>query len=152
MTEILARDIMTTDIVTLGAEQTVTEAAKILSEHRISGAPVVDDEGNLLGIVSEGDLIIQDVKLHFPHYIQFLDSYIYVGSLAKFEATLKKAVAAKVKEIMTPDVTTTTPDASIQDVATLMVRQDIHLLPIMEDSRLVGVVSKGDIVRSLGRD
>lgn len=152
MTEILARDIMTKDIVTLGADQTVTEAAKILSEHRISGAPVVDDEGNLLGIVSESDLIIQDVKLHFPHYIQFLDSYIYVGSLAKFEATLKKAVAAKVKEIMTPDVTTTTPDASIQDVATLMVRQDIHLLPIMKDSRLVGVVSKGDIVRSLGRD
>ncbi|MDP1809646.1 MAG: CBS domain-containing protein [Actinomycetota bacterium] len=152
MTEILARDIMTTEIVTLGPEQTVTEAAKILSEHHISGAPVLDNGGNLLGIVSENDLIIQDVKLHFPHYIQFLDSYIYLGSLAKFESTLKKAVAAKVKEIMTPDVTTTVPEASIEDVATLMVRQNVHLLPIMKDSHLVGVVSKGDIVRSLGRD
>ena len=152
MTEILARDIMTTEVVTLAPDQTVTEAAKILSEHHISGAPVLDNGGKLLGIVSESDLIIQDVKLHFPHYIQFLDSYIYVGSLAKFEATLKKAVAAKVKEIMTPAVTTTTPEASIEDVATLMVRQNVHLLPIMKDSQLVGVVSKGDIVRSLGRD
>jgi len=152
MAEILARDVMTTKVVTLAPEQTVTEAAKVLSENRIGGAPVLDNEGNLLGIVSENDLIIQDVKLHFPHYIQFLDSYIYLGSLAKFESTLKKAVATKVSEIMTPEVATTVPEASIEDVATLMVRQNVNLLPIMKGSVLVGVVSKGDIVRSLGRD
>lgn len=152
MADILARDIMTREVVTLSPEQAVTDAAKTLSKKRISGAPVLDDAGNILGIVSESDLIIQDVKLHFPHYIQFLDSYIYLSSLAKFETTLKKAVAAKVKDIMTAEVDTTTPEATVQDVATLMVRNSVSLIPVVENSRLVGVVSKGDIVRSLGRD
>ncbi len=149
---ILARDIMTRKVVALSPEQTVTEAAKILTENHISGAPVLDDQGALIGIVSDSDLIIQDVKLHFPHYIQLLDSYIYLGSLAKFESTLRKAVAAKIKDIMTTEVTATTPDASIEDVATAMVRQDVGLIPVLEDGRVVGIISKGDIVRSLGRD
>ena len=152
MAEILARDIMTRKVVTLTQEQTVTEAAKMLSKNRIGGAPVLDNEGKVIGIVSESDLIIQDVKLHFPNYVQFLDSYIYLGSLARFESTLKKAVAAKVKDIMTTEVTTTIPEASVGDIATLMVRQNVSLLPVLKDSRLVGIISKGDIVRSLGRD
>ena len=152
MAEILAKDIMTAEVVTLTPEQTVTEAAKLLTKHRISGAPVLDAEGALVGIVSENDLIIQDVKLHFPNYVQFLDSYIYLGSLAQFESTLKKAVGAKVKDIMTTAVTTTPPEASIEDVATAMVRQDVGLVPVVEDSRLVGIIAKSDIVRSLGRD
>ena len=150
MAEIVARDIMTREVVTLSPEQSVTEAADILSANRISGAPVVDADGGLIGIVSESDLIIQDVKLHFPHFINLLDSYIYLGSLARFETTLKKAVAAKVKDIMSADVTTATPEAPVEDIATIMVQRDVGLVPIMKDSRLVGVVSKGDIVRSLG--
>jgi len=150
--DILARDIMTRKVVTLQAEQPVIEAAKTLSQDRISGAPVLDEDGKVIGMVEEGDLIIQDVRLHFPTYVHFLDSYIYLGSLSKFESTLKKAVGARVKDIMTTEVPYTTPDASIQDVATLMMQKDIHLVPVVQDDKLVGVISRGDIVKSLGRD
>jgi CBS domain-containing protein len=152
MPDILARDIMTRKVVTLGPEDSVTKAAKTLAERHIGGAPVLDEEGRLIGMISESDLIIQDIKLHFPTYLQFLDSYIYVGSLAKFERELRKAVGAKVKDVMTRDVFTTTPDATVQDIATLMVDENISRIPVVEDSLVVGVVTKGDLVKSLGRD
>ncbi|HEB13058.1 MAG TPA: CBS domain-containing protein [Actinobacteria bacterium] len=145
-----ARDIMTNQVVALKPEQTVTEAAKILSEKRIGGAPVLKN-GSLIGIVSESDLIIQDVKLHFPTYIQLLDSYIYLGSLTKFEATLRKAVAVKVKDIMTENVKTIGPDAPLEDVATIMADEDINILPVMEGKEVIGIITKSDIVKSLSR-
>ncbi len=150
MTEIKAKDIMTKQLVTLKPEQTVTETAKTLSENRIGGAPVLRNS-TLVGIVSESDLIIQDVKLHFPTYIQLLDSYIYLGSLSKFEETLKKAVAVKVQDIMTEDVKTIGPDATLQDVATLMAEEDINILPVMNENEVIGIITKSDIVKSLGR-
>ncbi len=150
MTEIKARDIMTKQVVALKPEQTVTEAAKTLSEKQIGGAPVLRD-GNLIGVLSESDLIIQDVKLHFPTYIQLLDSYIYLGSLAKFEETLRKAVAVRVEDIMTEDVKTIRPDASLQDVATMMAEEDINMLPVVDENDVIGIITKSDIVKSLGR-
>jgi CBS domain-containing protein len=152
MPEILARDIMSRKVVTLGPEDSVTKAAKTLAEHRIGGAPVLDEEGRLIGMISESDLIIQDIKLHFPTYLQFLDSYIYLGSLARFERELRKAVGAKVKDVMTREVFTTTPDATVQEIATLMVDENISRIPVVKDSLVVGVVTKGDLVKSLGRD
>ncbi len=149
---ILVRDVMTKDIITLKPGQPVTDAAKILSDNRIGGAPVVDDDGRLVGIISESDLIIQDIKLHFPTYVQLLDGYIYLGSLAKFEAELRKAVGAKVKNLMTADVVTTTGEATVEDVATLMVERDISRVPVVKDSLVVGVVAKSNLVRLLGRD
>ena len=149
---IQARDIMTKKVITLPPTMTVTEAARTLSENRISGAPVLNDEGKMIGIVSESDLIIQDVKLHFPTYIQLLDSYIYLGSLAKFEETLKKAVAVKVKDIMTAEVITISPEASLEDVATVIRKEHVSILPVTEDDKVSGIITKRDIVRSLGRD
>ena len=152
MDNIQARDIMTKKVITLTPTMTVTETAHTLSQKRISGAPVLSDEGKLIGIVSESDLIIQDVKLHFPTYIQLLDSYIYLGSLAKFEETLKKAVAVKVKDIMTAEVITISPEASLEDVATIIRKEHVSILPVTEDDKVIGIITKRDIVRSLGRD
>ncbi len=152
MDNIRARDIMTKKVITLTPTATVTEAAHTLSQKRISGAPVLNSESKMIGIVSESDLIIQDVKLHFPTYIQLLDSYIYLGSLAKFEKTLKKAVAVKVKDIMTTEVITTSPEASLEDVATVIMKEHVSILPVTEDDKVIGIITKRDIVRSLGRD
>lgn len=152
MDNIRARDIMTKKVITLTPTATVTEAARTLSQKRISGAPVLNSESKMIGIVSESDLIIQDVKLHFPTYIQLLDSYIYLGSLAKFEKTLKKAVAVKVKDIMTTEVITTSPEASLEDVATVIMKEHVSILPVTEDDKVIGIITKRDIVRSLGRD
>lgn len=147
-----AKDVMTRGLVTFTKETSVKEATEALVKKKIGGAPVVDDEGGLIGIVSESDLIMQDVKLHFPTYIQLLDGYIYLPrSLERFEEAFKKAVGAKVGDVMTTDVVTVDEDASLEDVATLMIDQDISRVPVMADGKLVGIITKGDIVKAISK-
>ncbi len=151
MAETRARDIMVTDVLTVSPDAAVKDIARLFSERKIGGAPVVDENGKLVGIVTDGDLIMQDVKIHFPHYISLLDGFILLGSTRKFEEQLRKAVGAKIEDVMTRDVATIDPDISIEDVATLMVERNVSRLPVVEGEKLVGLVSRGDIVKSLSR-
>ena len=151
MPELTAKDIMVTDVLTVSPETPVKDVAKLFSERRIGGAPVVDGSGKVIGIVTDGDLIMQDVKIHFPHYISLLDGFIILGSTRKFEEQLRKAVGAKVEDVMTTDVVTISPGISIEDVATLMVEQNISRLPVVDGEKLIGLVSRGDIVKALSR-
>lgn len=149
MAELTARDIMTPDPVTVTRDLSVTEAAKLMAERRIGALPVVE-EGKLVGIVTEGDLIMRDVKVEFPTYIHLLDGFImYPPATARFEAELKKAVGATVGDVMTPDPVAVQADTPVSDVATLMVDRDIGKVPVLDGEQLVGIVSKSDIVRSL---
>lgn len=141
-----ASEIMTEDVITVSKEDSVKEVAKILTEEEISGVPVVEDR-ELVGIVSEGDLVAHDKKLHFPNYVYFLDSIFYLESIEKFEDDLKKVAAVKIKDIMTEDVVTISPDASVEDIATLFTDEGINRLPVIEDGEMVGIVSRGDVVR-----
>ena len=142
----IASEIMTTDVVTVSKEDTVKEVAKILTEEGISGVPVVED-GELVGIVSEGDLVAHDKKLHFPNYVYFLDSVFYLESFEKFEKDLKKVAAVKIKDIMTEDVVTASLDTSVEDIATIITDEHINRLPIIKDGEMVGIVSRADIVK-----
>jgi CBS domain-containing protein len=142
-------DIMTTDVITVDPSMTVTEAAKLMIDNKIGALPVVEG-GGLIGIVTEGDLIMQDVKLEYPTYLHFLDGYImYPPSTKHFESELKKAVAADVRTVMTADPTTVQVGATIEDAATLLAEKDVSRLPVLDGDDLVGVVSKSDVVRSL---
>ena len=132
-------------------DTTVRELADILAKHKISGVPVVDGEGRVLGMVSEADVILQDADLHFPYYIQFLESVIYLQSVHKFEERVRKAFGSKVTEIMTTDVVTVSPDATVREVATLMADRNVNRLPVTENERLVGIVTRGDIVRAIAQ-
>lgn len=144
-----ARDIMTPDPVTVTTTMSVTDAARLMVEKRIGALPVVD-EGALVGIVSEGDLIMQDVKMEFPTYIHLLDGLImYPPATARFESELKKAVGATVGDVMTSKPVTVGVDTPVEDVATLMVDRDVSRVPVLDGQALVGIVSKSDIVRSL---
>jgi CBS domain-containing protein len=144
-----ARDFMTPDPVTVSKDASVTDAAKLMVTSAIGALPVVDG-GKLIGIVTEGDLIMQDVKLEFPTYVQLLDGLImYPPATARFESELRKAVAASVGDVMTVDPVTVQVDTSLEDVATLFVDSDVSRLPVMDGDNLVGIISKSDIVRSL---
>ena len=146
---ITAKDIMTTDVVTVDPETSVKEAANLMSEQDISGLPVVLD-GKLVGIVTENDLIIKDKKLHFPEYINVLGGYIYVESYKKFKEEFKKFTAVKVKELMTEDVITVSPDDTIQDLATKMHQENVNRLPVVDNSgQLIGIVTRANIVKHI---
>lgn len=153
MTDKKVRDIMTANPVTATREVSVTDAAKLMVEHRVGAIPVMDGDV-LVGIVTEGDLIMQDVKVEYPTYIHLLDGFMVYpgpGAVQQFETELRKAVAATVEDVMTENPITIQADATVGDAATLFVDEDVSRLPVLEGDRLVGIVSKSDIVRSIVR-
>jgi CBS domain-containing protein len=143
------REIMTPDPVTVNSGLSVTEAARIMVERRIGALPVVDGD-RLVGLVTEGDLIVKDIKLEYPTYIHLLDGFImYPPSTTRFEHELKKAVAATVGDVMTADPLTIQADATVEDVASLLVDRDISRVPVLEGAGLVGIVTKSDVLRAI---
>lgn len=145
----VVQDIMTTRVHTLSPDMEIAEAAKLLLEKRINGAPVVDENGALIGILVQSDLIAVQKKFPTPSLFTILDGVIQWGSSKSVEKEVAKIAAATVAQAMTPDPITVSPQSSIQDVATLMVDKKLHTLPVVEEGRLVGIVGKEDVLRTL---
>ncbi len=149
MEELKVRDIMQSEVITVGPDTTVRELAEILAEHKISGVPVIDEGRHVVGMVSEADVILQDADLHFPYYLQFLESIIYLQSVSKFEERFRKAFGSKVADIMSKEVISISADDSAREAATLMADQKVNRLPVVDGRILVGIVTRGDIVRAI---
>ncbi len=149
----IAKDMMTKKVITVGPGMTVKELAGLLTEKSIGGAPVVDADGKLVGVVTESDLVVKDARLHYPTYLHLLDGFIYwPSSVAKFNEEFKKALGATVGDIMANDIATASEDATVEDLATLMIEKDIGLIPIIDsDGKVIGVVTKHDIVTAIGK-
>lgn len=143
------RDIMTTDVVSVKKETTIRDLAEIFTKHRVGSVPVVDESGNLIGIVTESDLIEQDKSLHIPTVISLFDWVIYLESEKKFEKELQKMTGQTIGDIFTETVETVTPDTSVSDAADLMAGKKLHALPVVEGKRLVGIVSRIDLIRTM---
>lgn len=148
----VVEEIMSREVVTVTPLATVKEIAEIMLKNNIGGVPVVDAQGKLLGIVTEQDLIMKDVKIHFPTYIQLLDAFIYVGGMKKYEEELRKALGATAEDVMTKNPITVSPETEIGDAATLMVEKGVSRLPVVEKGNLVGIITKRDIVRSIAEE
>lgn len=144
-----AKDIMTTEVITVRPETEIVEATKLLLENHINGLPVVDDKGKLVGILCQSDLIVQQKKLPLPSFFTFLDGFIPLTSMKQLEKEIQKAVATTVSQAMTPDPVTVNPDTGLNSVAALMVDKNFHTLPVVEGGQLVGVVGKEDVIRTL---
>lgn len=146
-----AQDIMTRDVITVTETLSVRELAKILADNKISGVPVVDIQGGLIGVVTENDLIDQAKKVHIPTVMAFFDSFVFLESPERLEKDIKKMAAATVADICTRQVVTVKPATPLDELATLMAEKKIHTLPVVEDGRLVGVIGKSDIIRTLAQ-
>ncbi|NLK51641.1 MAG: CBS domain-containing protein [Syntrophomonadaceae bacterium] len=145
----LARDIMTRDVITVSPEMTVPEVAQVLLDHSISGVPVVSPDGNLLGIVTEGHLIARTARVKTPPILSLLGGLIYLENPARFEEELRKVTAVKVKDLMTQEVISVNEDTPISDISTLMIEKNINRVPVLRHRKLVGIITRADIVRSL---
>ena len=144
-----ARDIMTKNVITVTPDTEITHAAKLLLENHFNGLPVVDDRGKLIGIICQDDLIVQQKRLPLPSLFTFFDGLIPLTSYRSLEKEVEKIVATTVSQAMTTDPITIDPDASLEDIATLMVNNNIHTLPVLDRDRLVGVIGKEDVLRTL---
>jgi CBS domain-containing protein len=143
-------DVMERDVVTIGPEATVHELVLLLRQKDLGGVPVVDANRRLVGIVTEGDLVIEDADVRAPHYFELLGNLVYLGSQRKFEERLKKMVGNSVGDVMTTDVFTVAPDDPVGRAANIMVDKKVNRVPVVDDGRLVGIVARHDVIRMLG--
>ena len=144
------RDVMTTDVLSFGPDDPVQEALERLVARDVDGAPVVDDDGQLVGMLTADDLLVQETKLHYPTVISLFGAYLELpSSHRKFEADLRRAVAATVSDVMHGDPVACGLDDTLERVATIMHEEKLGRLPVVEDGRLVGIIARGDILRSI---
>ncbi len=150
MPELLAKNIMTKKVITINKNASVEKLSELLLKNKISGVPVVDDDDKLVGVATEGDLIVRDSDLHFPRYFKLLDSIIYLESLNKFKSNLKKYLGTKVEDIMTAKVRTVREDTLVSEVANIMIRNNVNRVPVLNrKGDLAGIITRADIVKSM---
>jgi len=145
---IKVKDIMTKKLITVSPETGIVNATKLLLENRINGVPVTDEEGKLVGILCQSDLIVQQKKLPVPSFFTFLDGLIPLTSMKQFEKQIQKIAAITVAQAMTPNPVAVRPDTGIEEVAALMVDNNFHTIPVVDDGELVGIVGRTLIPRS----
>ena len=141
-----ARDVMVSAVMTLKSSSTVADAAELFLEKRISAAPVVDDQGKILGIVSEGDLMHRVEAGTQRQRSWWL--YPFVGESA-LATEYVKAHAKKVADVMTRSVVTVSPDTAVHEIAALIESKRIKRVPVVENGKLVGLVSRANLIQAL---
>jgi CBS domain-containing protein len=136
-----AMDVMVRDVITIGPDDTVADAAKLIAQNDVSALPVVDEEGHVVGIISEGDLVNREeigTEIHHPWWIEA------VTPAATLATEFAKCHGKQVAEVMSDDVITATEDAPA-----LLERNRIKRVPILGDGKLVGIVSRSNLVQAL---
>jgi CBS domain-containing protein len=142
-----ARDIMTEKIVSVTLETSLTDLAKKFVETRFSNLPVLDDDGQLVGIISETDLIEQHKPLHIPTVMTLFDWVFTLGSEKQFKEEVDRVTAATVGELYQKDPVTCSPDTTVRELAGLMSQHRVHLLPVVDGGKMIGVVARLDLIR-----
>jgi CBS domain-containing protein len=139
-------------VATLRPDQPIAEAADALAAGRYGAMPVVDADGNFVGLLRDEDLIASEARVHVPTYLMLLGTSVPVpGSMRRFEHELHKFAGSTVAEVMDDDPRTVTSDATMEDVATLMYESDVTHVPVVDDGKVVGLVARSDIVRFIAR-
>jgi CBS domain-containing protein len=146
-------DIMSSPAITLQPDATVEEAINVLVSNGIDGAPVVDGDGHLVGLLDDDDLILSEARLHAPTTIEILGAYIPLpGDLRRFNDEIKQALGRTVGEVMTDDPPSIRPTGTVEDAATLFHDHGVSRLPVVDDQgKVLGVVARGDLVQALRR-
>ncbi|MDX9714745.1 MAG: CBS domain-containing protein [Dissulfurispiraceae bacterium] len=143
-----ASDIMTKDVIVVKSSTTVNDFANILINNKISGAPVVDDNGNIMGIVTENDLIEQNKRFHIPTVIRIFDAFITLNQPA-VEQQIKKMTAATVADICSHEIISVGEDAPLDEIASIMSEKKVHHIPVVKDKKIVGIIGKIDIIKGI---
>ena len=144
-----AKDIMVQEVITVNQYATIEDIAKVLIDNKISGVPVVTDDGALVGIVSEGDLLHKETNPRLPKFINVLGAIIYYNGVERYHEDFKKLMAGQAIEIMTENVITVTEDVEIEEVVKLMIKHGVKRVPVINGDKIVGIISRADIIKTL---
>ena len=151
MIDAAVRDVMQSDPVTVPPEMELRDLVELFVNERLAAAPVVDGNGKLCGMVSERDIVLQEVEgdVHFPYFVPILDGLVFVEPFGAYEEQMQKAFAATVGDLMSREVRTVGPDVTIHEAAKKMAKHDISRLAVVDGGKLIGVISRADVVRAL---
>ncbi len=143
------REIMTSPAITVLPDTKIQEVARIMREHQISSLPVVDENGQLLGAVTDLSLIARNAPLKQPHYLAVLSAMIPVGidDYYEYKEQLRQALATNAGELMNTDIKTVEPSTSLEEALEIMLDPTNMLLPVIENEGVIGVVTRTDLVR-----
>ncbi len=142
----IARDVMTSPAITAKVDTAVLEIVDLMLKHKVSALPIVDDEGYLAGIVSEGDLIQRDEIDTLPHRSWWLSA---IGSKAVLADEFVKSHGATADNVMTRKVVTAHEDTPLREIAELLERKRVKRVPILNDGKVTGIVSRANLLQAL---
>jgi CBS domain-containing protein len=145
------RDIMDTTVVTVYPEDTIEKVIRTMRDHELPAIPVVNEGDRCVGIITEADLIMagEEADLHLPHYIELFGGMVFLESTKKFEERLRKAIASTARDVMTEDPVTIGADATVGEAGRTIARHQHNRLPVVEHGRLIGVVTRVDVLDAL---
>jgi CBS domain-containing protein len=145
---------MDTDAPHVTVVDSVETVLQVLRDHELPGVPVVNEGGRCVGIITEADLVLSDENedFHLPHYFQLFGGVVFLESMSHFEDRVRKAFAATAEDMMTPDPVVVDAGATVREAAGLIARKKHNRLPVIEHGRLVGVVTRVDVLDALMND
>jgi len=141
------KDVMTTDVLTVREDTSFKDTVELLVENRVSGAPVIDEEGRLVGLVTEADLVSKEA-FDLRHRRPLAAVFELVAGVSRWS---DKAAGVTARDVMTDRVVTAVPGESVRSVARRMLDLGVKRLPVVEDGRLVGIISRQDLLRIFHR-
>lgn len=149
MNALLASDVMKSPVITVRSGATLAEVAQVFQENNISGAPVVDEGGRMVGIVSEHDLLRKSQELRVASWrdpFGWVSPHATLDEIARFTKGLCTVADTKVDDVMTRRVQTVAPDESLENVCRLMIAKKVNRVPVVKRGRLVGIISRADLI------
>lgn len=144
--------LMTRDVITVHEDTPLNEVARRMSEHGISGVPVLDADDQLCGIITELDLIARNARLEIPVFLQILDANIPLELPGHLRERLQHMFGTQARDVMTEKVHSVTHDTELEDLVDLMLKKRVNPVPVIEDGRLAGIVSRSDLVRMMAAE
>jgi CBS domain-containing protein len=147
-----ARDIMTTKVLTVSPETSISDLSKTLENRNIGGLPVVDKAGRLVGVITQSDLVERARDLELPPAINILDLHIYLQIPSHLIQRVEKMLGTTVGDCMSPNPVTVAPDTPVSQIAALMAKQKVHTIPVLDGGKIVGVIGKMDLVRAMAQE
>lgn len=149
--DLTAAEIMNADVPALAPDATIADVLRAMVHHDTAGVVVVEND-EIIGIITESDVVARQADVDAPVFVPFLDAIFAVDAGRQYQEEIRRALATSARDLMSSPVTSIRGEATLEEIATVMVDRDVHPLPVVgEDNRYIGVVSRRDLVRVIAR-
>lgn len=145
-----AKDIMTIDVIVANRSDSIADVAQLLIKEKIGGVPVVSEDKEVVGIISETDIMKKEKYVEAPQVLNLLQGLIFLSDFKQMEEDMKRVAAYKVEELMSTDIITVHENDTFDDVANVMIKKSVNRVPVVDsDNKLKGIICRYDIIRAM---